>query len=52
MIGQGNIPEDNHPLPSSLTNKKITDLIASLNTLINRTVEKIPSHDEYLRSLT
>jgi tryptophan halogenase len=52
MIGQGNIPEDHHPLASTLSNGQITDLMASLKTLINRTVEKLPGHDEYLRSLS
>lgn len=51
MIGQGNIPEDHHPLASALTDEQVTDLMASLETLIKRTVEKLPSHDEYLMSL-
>ena len=51
MIGQGNVPEDHHPLVDTLTNEQITDLMSSLKTLINRTVENLPSHDDFLQSL-
>lgn len=51
MIGQGNVPEDHHPLVDTLTTEQITDLMDNLKTLINRTVEKLPSHDEFLTSL-
>jgi tryptophan halogenase len=51
MIGQGNIPEDYHPLVDTLSKEQLTDLMASLTTLINRTVDKLPSHDEFLQSL-
>ncbi len=48
MIGQGNIPEDYHILADTLSHEQLTDLMASLKTLINRTVEKLPSHDHFL----
>lgn len=51
MIGQGNIPEDHHPLVDTLSTEQIDDLMDNLKTLINRTVEKLPSHDEFLSSL-
>ncbi|WP_197411186.1 tryptophan halogenase family protein [Colwellia sp. TT2012] len=51
MIGQGNIPEDHHPLVDTLSDEQLSDLMANLKTLINRTVEKLPSHDEFLQSL-
>lgn len=51
MIGQGNIPEDHHPLVDTLSKEQIEDLMDNLKTLINRTVEKLPSHDEFLASL-
>ena len=50
MIGQGNIPKDFHPLVDTLTEEQLTDLMSSLKTLINRTVEQLPSHDEYIKS--
>lgn len=51
MIGQGNIPEDHHPLVDALSKEQLDDLMANLKTLINRTLEKLPSHDEFLQSL-
>ena len=52
MIGQGNIPEDHHPLVDTLSKVQIDDLMANLKMLINRTVEKLPTHQEFLNSLT
>jgi tryptophan halogenase len=51
MIGQGNVPEDHHPLVNALTTEQLDDLMASLKTLINRTVENLASHDDFLKSL-
>ena len=51
MIGQGNIPEDHHPLVNALTSEQLLDLMASLKTLINRTVENLPNHDDFLTSI-
>ncbi len=51
MIGQGNVPIDHHPLADDLSKEKIDDLTANLKTLIRRTVEKLPSHDDFLQSL-
>jgi len=50
MIGQGNVPKDHHPLVDALSKEQIEDLMENLKTLINRTVEKLPSHDEFLKS--
>lgn len=51
MIGQGDLPEDHHPLVNSLSAQQIEDLMDSLKTLINRTVDKLPTHNEFLASL-
>ena len=51
MIGHDNIPEDHHPLVDTLTKEQVEDLMDNLKVLINRTVEKLPSHDEFLKSL-
>jgi len=51
MIGQGNMPQDHHPLVNSLSSEQIEDLMANLKTLINRTVEKMPSHQDFINSL-
>lgn len=51
MIGQGNIPEDHHPLANELSEQQIEDLMDNLKTLINRTVNQLPSHEQFLQSL-
>ncbi|GAA0811050.1 tryptophan 7-halogenase [Colwellia asteriadis] len=48
MIGQGIIPEDYHALADTLSEEQLSDLMTSLKTLITRTVEKLPSHDDFL----
>jgi hypothetical protein len=35
----------------TLSKEQLIDLMASLTTLINRTVDKLPSHDEFLQLL-
>jgi tryptophan halogenase len=44
-------PDDCHPLVNALTKQQIVELMENLKTLINRTVDKIPSHDDFLDSL-
>ena len=51
MIGQGNIPNDHHPLVDALSKEQVEDLMDNLKVLINRTVDKLPSHDDFLKSL-
>tara|TARA_R110001583_G_scaffold40798_1_gene130208 strand:+ start:4419 stop:5948 length:1530 start_codon:yes stop_codon:yes gene_type:complete len=51
MIGQGNVPEDHHPLVDALSKEQVEDLMGSLKVLINRTIDKLPAHDEFLKSL-
>lgn len=51
MIGQGLEPEDYHPLVDALTDEQLAELFSNLTTLINNTVEQLPSHSEFLASL-
>jgi tryptophan halogenase len=51
MIGQGNLPQDHHPLADSLSAEQINELMDNLKILINRTVEKLPDHNDYLQSI-
>ena len=52
MIGQGLIPKDYHPFVDSLSDEQLKDLLASLKTLIDKTVDKMPSHDAFIASLS
>jgi len=48
MIGQGAVPEDHHPLVDALSKEQMVDLMDNLKTLINRSVDRMPSHREFL----
>ncbi len=52
MIGQGLIPKDYHPLVDSLSQQQLDDLMNNLKTIIDKTVEKMPSHNEFLTQLS
>ena len=51
MIGQGLLPDDYGALADSLTNEQLAELFSNLKTLINSTVEQLPSHTVFLSSL-
>ncbi|MCO4797696.1 MAG: tryptophan 7-halogenase [Colwelliaceae bacterium] len=51
MIGQGLIPKDHHPLVDSLSTEQITELMDNLKTIMQRSVDKMTSHDEFLNKL-
>ena len=51
MVGQGNVPVDHHPLVNALSKEQLEDLMANLKTLINRTVDKMPRHEVFLKSV-
>jgi tryptophan halogenase len=51
MIGQGLIPQDTHPLAGALTKEQIRDLLDNLKTIIDRNVEKLPSHEDFLANI-
>jgi len=51
LIGQGAIPNDFHPLVNTLSEEQIQDLMKSLKTLVDRTVNSMPTHEEFLSAL-
>ena len=48
MIGQGIIPEDYHPIADGLSDAQMADLMESLKTLIDGTVNSLPDHERFL----
>jgi tryptophan halogenase len=50
MIGQGNIPEDYHGVADTLSSEQLNDLMTSLTSIITRTVDKLPTHETFLKS--
>lgn len=51
MIGQGLIAEDHHPLTDALSDEQLNELFSNLKTLINSTVEQLPSHSQFLEKV-
>ncbi|WOH36318.1 tryptophan halogenase family protein [Thalassotalea fonticola] len=49
LIGQGMLPEDHHAVADQLSEEQLIDLMKNLKILMNNTVEKMPSHDEFLQ---
>ena len=50
MIGQRLVPEDYHPLAHSITRDQLEGLFRDLRSLIGSAVEKLPSHDAFLKA--
>ncbi|MCW9017996.1 MAG: tryptophan 7-halogenase, partial [Kangiellaceae bacterium] len=48
MIGQGATPKDYHPLVNTLSEEQIQELMQNLRTIINRTVDAMPTHESFL----
>nr|WP_010130164.1 tryptophan halogenase family protein [Microbulbifer agarilyticus] len=51
LIGQGVMPEDHHVIADGLSDSQLTDLMGSLQTLIQGTVKQLPSHEQFLASI-
>jgi len=52
LIGQGVVPEDYHPLANAMTEVHVQQLMDNIKGLIRRTVEKLPSHEQWLKKMT
>ena len=48
MLGQGITPTDTHPLVDGLSDEQIDDMMESLRTLVDKTVENMPTHQDFL----
>jgi len=51
MIGQGLIAEDFHPLANALNDEQLAELFTNLKTLIDGTVNQLPTHNEFLHRM-
>ena len=50
MIGQNVIPDDYHPLAHNITTEQLQGLLNDFKTLVGSAVDKLPSHDQFLKS--
>ena len=51
MIGQGLIPKQYHSVVDEMTLPQLTSYLSSIESNIQRQVEQIPNHDDFLRQL-
>jgi tryptophan halogenase len=52
LLGQEITPDDHHPMADTLSNEQLTDLMDNLDTLIQRSVAQMPSHERFLTTVT
>ncbi len=48
MIGQGLVPRDYHPLVDALTKEQLDEFLDNVKGIIDETVPKLPTHEEFL----
>ena len=50
MLGQGLMPERYHALVDTMSTKELTDFLAHIKSNVDRTIQGLPDHNEYLAS--
>ncbi len=48
MVGQGVLPQSYHPIANQLSDDDLKNFLLGLRNTISRTLEQMPSHQEYL----
>ncbi|WP_105255485.1 tryptophan halogenase family protein [Pseudoalteromonas sp. T1lg75] len=51
LLGQNCWPQQRHPLAEQFSDEQRSELLASLRTLIERSVAQMPSHQEYIDTM-
>lgn len=51
LIGQGVVPKDYHPIANSISEEKLNGMLKKIKAIKNEPLAKIPSHDEFLKSI-
>lgn len=49
MIGQGLMPQGYHPIVDTMSKQELAHLFDQIKVSIQRTVERLPTHEQYLR---
>lgn len=50
MIGQGLMPEGYHPIVDTMSEQELQAFLGQIKQNITRTVERLPTHEQYLKS--
>ena len=48
MLGQGIVPASHEPMANVLTDEQLSEFLTNVRALIERTVESLPSHEQFL----
>lgn len=48
MLGQGIVPDDYDPMADQMSDAQLGEFLASLRTIIERSVAGLPTHEDYL----
>lgn len=48
MLGQNLMPRGHHPMADRLDNKQLQEFLSSVKTIIDRSVAKLPAHQDYV----
>jgi len=49
MLGQGVMPDGHDPMAGALTDAQLSEFLKNVRTLIERAVDGLPTHEDYLR---
>jgi tryptophan halogenase len=48
MLGQGVLPEDYNPMADKLTEQQLSEFLADIRKIIEKTVANLPTHDQFI----
>ena len=49
MLGQGIVPKDYHPIANTMSDDKLTEMLKKVKEIKQSPIDKLPSHDEFLK---
>ncbi len=50
MLGQGIMPQSHHPVADVMSEEEVRNFLSHIDENVRRTVETLPSHEDYLKS--
>ena len=50
MLGQGIMPKSHHPVADVMSEEEVRNFLSHIDENVRRTVETLPSHEDYLKS--
>jgi len=50
MLGQGAMPASHDPMANAITSRQLGEFLGNVRSLVERAVDTLPCHEEYLRA--